>query len=148
MPMKVLVNNFISIEELCKVPALVRFLSYRCFHLAVPTEFVVTEGYSRIVSPNQARAFKTELFYYNDEVMTYNQLRQLPGFSGSSHYSELFLFEYWEDEGSDGHVAFTHRGYILTHEIKEFNKYPERQLDAIRCRNAQFKLPRDLNAQL
>lgn len=99
--------------------------------LYLPTECVVTEP--KIVMPQIARAFRTDLYLYENEIVDYNTLRNKVGidkFKGSGYYESVILLEVWEDSGDDGHTGFTLKGFVFVKEsnLKESlktKKYPE-----------------------
>ena len=77
----------------------------------LPTETVVTTP--TFVVPRQARAYKTDLYVVDGNVVNYNQLHALrgPQFRGTAYERGVYLIEVWEDTGDDGHVSWTMLGW-------------------------------------
>ena len=96
-------------------------------NLNMPTEFVVTAP--QHVVPQQARIFSTSLWYHDDTIMGYDTLRQEEGFRGTSYYDEIFCVEVWIENGDDGHVAHSMKGWMyvtqsrLEQELKTLNEW-------------------------
>jgi hypothetical protein len=79
-------------------------------YVNIPTEVVVRN--TQIVTPYQARAYQTHLFFINDKIVDYEQLRLSKEFKGSAHYDEIALVEVWIDYGDDGHTGYNLNGWM------------------------------------
>jgi len=81
--------------------------------LYLPTAWVITTP--QICVPNRNRVYCTYLYVAHDgSIVDYQKLREMtPNFKGSSYAPSIYLWEIWEDEGSDGHTEFTLDGYMF-----------------------------------
>ena len=79
----------------------------------LPTETVANEP--RIVIPRAGRYYEIDLYarLYEEErdceyweLFTYDKLKQLPDFHGTSKEKQVYLYEIWADFGNDGHIHY------------------------------------------
>lgn len=138
-PPRLLLNKFYSIEEFLKLPQTLKILQWgRVFDLYLPTARVSTKP--EIFVPKVARAYSTSHFWSGSKIVTYDELHALRRaetgtFNGTSYEDAIYLFEYWEDNGSDGHVEYTHRGYIFSTILFPDSIYPESELNDLYLRH-------------
>jgi hypothetical protein len=81
--------------------------------LPLPTELVVTQP--GFIVPRLARVYFTDLYLYEDSVVTYRELQQQKGaaFHGTAYEVGVFLWEVFEDYGDDGHTDYRLMGWVL-----------------------------------
>lgn len=89
----------------------IRWLTNRFTTFNLPTECVVTQP--TIVAPKQGRCYETGHYLRGESILSYESLRVLPDFNGTSHEQVIFLYEVWEDYGMDGHADYQLRGWTL-----------------------------------
>jgi hypothetical protein len=85
--------------------------------IPLPTEAVVETA--QVVEPRQARVFRTGLYLRAGKVVTCRTVQRFceirgeafPGVTGMG--DEVLLFESWDDHGSDGHVDYSHDGWVF-----------------------------------
>lgn len=80
----------------------------------LPTEMVVLEP--KIVTPREARAYRTFLYCDNGDALPYVELsarkaRRRERTRGTAYEREIAMAEVWSDYGDDGHVEYTHIGW-------------------------------------
>jgi hypothetical protein len=78
----------------------------------LPTQRVVSEP--KFIVPTQAKAWRLYLFVIDGKVLDYHTLlKTTDDFRGTAQFeaNQLWLTEYWEDQGSDGHTNYRHRGW-------------------------------------
>lgn len=125
-------NHFYEFEELFALPQTIKILRWgRVLDLYLPTAVCLTKPGFHV--PRVARAYRTEHYAKDGVIFSCTEVRTKLGYERSSlceiveaGYKPLYLYEYWEDSGSDGHLNYDHRGYIWsTTEIPEDGVYPE-----------------------
>lgn len=94
----------------------------------LPTETVVTEP--TFVVPRQTRAYRTDLYIVDGNVVNYRQLHELrgPEFKGTIHERGVYLIEVWDNVGDCGQVSWTMLGwkFIETNVLDEQTDLKER----------------------
>ena len=112
---------------------LIRASPYATFD--VPLEIVVRGP--GVVSPIQGRVFKTYHYDLGDgKFASYATALRAPGFKGTYRLDHVYVVEYWEDRGSDGHIEYFLDGLRFVKSRGEPN-------DIIRCEcGAPHKLHR------
>jgi len=86
-----------------------RFLLRPGESFPLPTETVIYKP--QFVVPELARTYRTDLYLRGRYILSYDELRTWPGFRGTYHETEIWLFEVWTDRGSDGHVQWVQVGW-------------------------------------
>lgn len=87
------------------------WLRCRSFEFYLPTEVVVREP--QIVVPRVGRYYELDLYVRGDRLLTYEELRELPDFQGTTKEIVVFLYEIWDNDGDDGHTEFRLRCWML-----------------------------------
>jgi len=102
--MDIKLNRLITTQAL--TPEVAACMRHRFIPINLPTEVVVAEP--RYVVPRQARAFRTNFFVVDGNVVLYHELCELRGadFKGTTYERNVYLIEVWEDFGDDGHVSW------------------------------------------
>ena len=125
---KIVLNSYYTIKEFLELPQALHILSWsRKFDLYLPTECVIATPSIQV--PRVARAYTTNFLYFRKDVITYDDFnteqRKKPSANRTAAYDvpSVHLFEYWEDDGDDGHVNYSHRGYFFS----TFDKFQDRQ---------------------
>jgi len=95
--------------------------SYYMHQIGLPTELVIKDA--QVVTPIQARYWQIERWLVEGKVVDYEYIRALEGFSGSAHYTSLYIVELWGGNGDDGHIEPCFEGYGLTADIKKAIKH-------------------------
>lgn len=132
-------DKLITIEDFCSDPEnYVKFLRHRVIHLYLPTATEVTSP--EIVVPFQSRVWGTERWLVDGKILDYSELNKLPDFHGTCNYDEIYLYEYWTDEGSDGWSDYKHIGYIFSDLKLENDKYPYNALALRLVENSNVEL--------
>lgn len=84
--------------------------------ILLPTELVITDEHQSLELA-WARAYATPYYvpFGTDEIVTYKELmaRSPKPFRGTSNVADdVYLLEYFEDEGDDGHTEFRLQGWV------------------------------------
>ena len=125
-------NKFYTIRDFHKLSVVMYILEWgRIFDLYLPTARVFTTPELSI--PKVARAYTTSHYYMGGRIVSYDDMRakriaESGTFKGSAYEKAVTLFEYWEDKGSDGHIAYRHSGYIFSTLTLSDSTYPEHSL--------------------
>lgn len=115
-------NCFIPLADFDR-PELLR--SGGTVELWLPTEMVVY--CPETVAPRVARVYQVPWWAHDGKVLSYEELRALPGFIGTGYHDGVLLWEIWHDNGSNRHVEYDHEGYVFwssqDHPVPENRQY-------------------------
>ena len=109
----------------------------------LPTEAVILEP--RIVTPREARAYRTFLYYDKGDALPYAELsarkvRRGERTSGTAYEREIVMVEVWDDYGDDGHVEYTHVGWrFVTSDAMKLR---------VLCKTGRMELPKVMREQI
>lgn len=101
--------------------------------MQLPVEGVLHHSIKEPLVADVARGFATRYYLVEShdgsgvpkvKVLEYDDLRKIPGFKGTSEYTEIILAEYWANNGSDGHTEFQMQGWVLVKETELEWKHP------------------------
>lgn len=127
------INKFIDYDDfehwhLCR---------WRIDDLYLPSETFYT--LPQFVIPKVARMYRCDLYLWEGKIKTYNEIRKLnaPKPVYTSKLTSVVILEVWEDQGCDGHTAYSLSGFafVCEKDIAESLKkqvYPEDYLRNIR----------------
>jgi len=96
----------------------------------LPTQVVVAEP--RIVTPKQARAFLTNRYVHDGEIVDYDTLITIHDSKGSDEFDRVFMVEVWVDGGSDGDIIYRLYGwqFVVPARLKPENCRPHTSIPA------------------
>ena len=120
--------QFFQVQEL--TPLLLECLKRQYRQICLPTEVVITEA--GFFTPQMARVYTTNLWLYENELLTYKELMHAAGdcFRGTLHYVGVVLTEIWVNCGEDGHVRYQLQGFQLQPEGKiDFLRQGEKEYE-------------------
>ncbi len=131
---EIIIDRFIDFDGFCSNQYRVDMLRWcKKFYMNVPTACIVEDP--RWVVPLQARGFCTSRYISGGVILDYKELIARSGAkTGDARVnlailSEICLYEYWADEGSDGHMDYQHLGYVFCAGLRyEDGAYPVKEI--------------------
>jgi len=98
-------------------------LMFDAYEMYLPSEFVIEEPC--VVAPAIARAYRTDFYVLDGEIVSCDVLQKISGFRGTIQYKNVYLLELWSNQGDDGHVDYCFEGYaFVTSDYIKGKKYP------------------------